>query len=687
MKQLQELKFCRVRFQDKKPFESDWVNKPYTYEEIQKFIPNENYGVLCGYEDLIIIDCDEPELTEAVLEKLPNTFRVETGSGGLHHYFFCPELKEKIVLTNGKHYGEVQNKGSQCVAPGSLHPNGKKYVVISNSNIATITKNELIECIKPFRKEEITFSSDKIIEKEEWIKQFIEDIIPKWKEGNRQELALSSAGYLRKNKELGFDSIKNIITIICNLTEDKEINMRLEAVKRTFMKDEKDVKGISGLKEVGLKQKIFNFFGKDTNFIETVERFYEYQPFYYDSFKNWWMWRGEEYRWERIDEIDLLISIDELTNLPHTEQKIKGQLLEAFKRVGRKKKPIEPKKSWIQFKDMIVDIKTGEKFNASAKYFIFNPIPWSLGYSKDTPIIDELLKSWVYKKGFQEENYFKTLKQIIAYCFLADMPIHRIFCLIGEGLNGKGTFLRLIENFIGEHNKTSTEIEFLTQSNFESSKLYRKLICTIGEIDKGVFKRTKTIKALSGDDLIRGEFKGKDSFDFHNYAKILISTNHLPETKDKARGFYRRWTIVNFPNEFKETENILERIPEYEYNNFCLQSIDILKNLLDKGEFENDGTINDREKRYEKHSNDIKNFIMKYYEIDENSSIEFSEFSENYNEYLISEGRQKKSKVEIGRIVDSFGFKRKYKKVDINAFTTTKLYIFGIKQIWEGLVV
>jgi len=438
---------------------------------------------------------------------------------------------------------------------------------------------------------------------------------------------------------------------------------------------------------IKLKKNLFTFFNRETNFLDVVERFHLQNPFYYDSFKNWWMWRKEEFRWERIDETDLMNAIDELTSLPHTDQSIKGKLLEAFKRVGRKRKPLEPEKTWIQFKDTIIDIKTKERFPASSKYFIFNPIPWNIGKTDKTPVIDNLLHSWTFKENYQNDDYVRTLKEIIAYCFLADMPIHRIFCFIGEGLNGKGTFLRLIENFIGDHNKTSTEIEFLTQSNFESSKLFRKLICTVGEIDKGVFKRTKTIKALSGDDLIRAEYKGKDSFDFHNYAKILISTNHLPETKDKAKGFYRRWTIVDFPNEFSEKKNILDEIPKVEYENFCNQAISILNNLIINGEFTNDGTIQDRTKRYEKFSNDVNHYISEFYIKDSESSIEFSEFSQDYNDYLISEGKKKKSKVEIGRLIENAGFEKKIKKINQNNFTTTKMFINGLKSKFGGLSV
>jgi len=81
---------------------------------------------------------------------------------------------------------------------------------------------------------------------EDW-NSFIDKVIPSWVEGKRQELSLSVGGYLRKEKRLGIEKVKSIITEICNKTKDTEIPMRLKGVDETFKKDEKDIKGFSGL--------------------------------------------------------------------------------------------------------------------------------------------------------------------------------------------------------------------------------------------------------------------------------------------------------------------------------------------------------------------------------------------------------------------------------------------------------
>ena len=106
--------------------------------------------------------------------------------------------------------------------------------------------------------------------------------------------------------------------------------------------------------------------------------------------------------------------------------------------------PKEIKPTWIQFKDIIVDIKTGEEFPAIHEYFVTNPIPYELHNKRyvNTPVMDKIFEEWVGKE------HVKTLYEILAYSLIPSYPIHRLFCFIGAGLNGKSCYLRLIKKFV-----------------------------------------------------------------------------------------------------------------------------------------------------------------------------------------------------------------------------------------------
>ena len=146
--------FVKLKPRTKIPFEQDWQNKPYPCADIQAWIDQGgNYGVLGGCGELIVIDADAPEISSFVSTKLPPTFTVKTPGGGHHFYYFCKDIKKKIVLKkDAKHFGEVISCGSQVVGPGSIHPDtGTEYQIINNAEIAEVNRelifSELVEYI------------------------------------------------------------------------------------------------------------------------------------------------------------------------------------------------------------------------------------------------------------------------------------------------------------------------------------------------------------------------------------------------------------------------------------------------------------------------------------------------------------------------------------------------------------
>ena len=152
--QLKGLRFNRVRFKEKRAFENDWQNNPYTYKEIQKYFPKENYGVICG-EDIRVLDDDTPKdsLKQSYNENFPDTLEVRG-----HIYFkFDNKYADKIIFNHptlefpdskGKmtpHMGELQGSNTYVVGPGSTHPSGETYDIKKDLPIATISYNKFME--------------------------------------------------------------------------------------------------------------------------------------------------------------------------------------------------------------------------------------------------------------------------------------------------------------------------------------------------------------------------------------------------------------------------------------------------------------------------------------------------------------------------------------------------------------
>ena len=125
-----EFRFLLVQERAKRPVESLWTtinNYGIDGQKLRDWLSKgRNYGVCCGYGDLVVVDSDEALIAERSQEKLGATFRVRSGSGrGFHDYFTVEGMEKKEIFErNGKHLGEAQCVGQMVVGPGSIHPSG-----------------------------------------------------------------------------------------------------------------------------------------------------------------------------------------------------------------------------------------------------------------------------------------------------------------------------------------------------------------------------------------------------------------------------------------------------------------------------------------------------------------------------------------------------------------------------------
>jgi len=402
--------------------------------------------------------------------------------------------------------------------------------------------------------------------------------------------------------------------------------------------------------------------------------FSKVQPFFYDKGGLWWLWDNEVRCWKLSDEVDVLNMIDKTTEEDIITPGSRTIILNTLKQKGRLNIPKPIKKTWIQFKDMIYDCITGESFEATPEWFVTNPIPHNLSGNPETPTIDRIFKEWV------GEKYLKTLKEIIAYCFLPDYPIHRLFCLIGGGMNGKSCFLNLLKKVIGDNNICSTELDLLLASRFEITRLHKKLVCLMGETNFNEMSKTSTIKKLTGGDTIGFEYKNKNPFEDTNYAKIILATNNLPTTTDKTLGFYRRWLIIDFPNKFSEKKDILSEIPEEEYDNLITECFCNLKDLLSIREFTNEGTVEERMERYEAKSNFLEEFIKISTVEDLNSLITKADFYKRFSAWCFENKHRQMSETSLGIVMKKLGIESGTKK-----FEWMNDGRGGLARIWLGM--
>lgn len=144
------------------------------------------------------------------------------------------------------------------------------------------------------------------------------------------------------------------------------------------------------------------------------------------------------------------------------------------------------------------------------------------------------------------------LEEIAGYCLYRGYPIQKSIMLVGDGANGKSTFLRLLASMLGTENISDVSLQELESNRFAKADLYRKLANIHTDLPPSAVRNPGNFKMLTGGDAIRAEKKFKDPFSFVNYAKLIFSANKVPPVEDDSNAFFRRWVIVDFPNKFDE---------------------------------------------------------------------------------------------------------------------------------------
>lgn len=209
---------------------------------------------------------------------------------------------------------------------------------------------------------------------------------------------------------------------------------------------------------------------------------------------------------------------------------------------------------------------------------------------------------WTKYPGEQEQDAYPRivlLLEIIGYTLYPhDYPLHKAILLVGEGSNGKTTYLNLVEKILSRQNVASVNLTQLDPrtDRFASSDLYGKLANISSEPIKTAYFDATLFKRLTGEDLIRFERKHRDAFYGHNYAKMIFSANELPRVTEDTYAFWRRWIVLEFPNRFPPDPEYFDRTftPE-EIEGIIICALHAFRLVLERHEFTSQGARDPRE--------------------------------------------------------------------------------------------
>jgi P4 family phage/plasmid primase-like protien len=260
----------------------------------------------------------------------------------------------------------------------------------------------------------------------------------------------------------------------------------------------------------------------------------------------------------------------------------------------------------INVQNGLLSIWTGQLKDYSPDFLSIVQLPINYDPDKKCPNILRFLGQVLHP-----HDVF-TAMEIIGYALYRSAIYEKAIMLYGNGDNGKSVFIKLIEAFVGHENCSHASLQELDNDKFSMADLYGKLVNTFADLKSQKLLATGNFKTLVSGDSVRAQEKYGKPFSYRNHAKLIFSTNKIPDSDDKSYAYYKRWLILSFDKVFhgtsKDTNLINKLITPNELSGLLNLALIALRQLKKIGGFR-DISVEKVRKEYEYNSNTVKAFL------------------------------------------------------------------------------
>lgn len=588
----------------KAAYETEWEQNLYTIDELED---TPCIGV-CGKDGLVLIDTDRIEMETAIRDCTPATFEVESPRRKLRHFYLLIEggkVENKTLHLKGekKGCGEIRAQNYYLVAPGSeikykdLRTGEEKtgrYTIAQDRPIAKMQYADFMKTIEPYLGKD---TSQKIT-----FQQMREGV----DEGTRHPQGIKYATFLVGVQQFDRATAQHA------MREWNKLN-------RPPMNDEDLIRMVENAIEyvAGNPRKQEPETPEEDWFVLDNHGHTHFQPVRFAKF----LLETYHFKTMRDDKTMYVYNTNTGTYTPTGAGIIHGEMSRYLDEKTRKHyyADIEFYIQGVTFIDRpqlnmkiaclngLLDVKDRALSPFTPDEFILNQIPVKYDPKAECPNIDKAVVQIV------GETQKCTLYEGVGYSLYKAMPIHKAFLFIGSGANGKSTLLEVLKAFLGEENVSNIPLQAICEDRFAAAELYGKLANICADLPDKRLMQTGKFKLATGGDTLRGERKFHDGFSYKNHAKMWFSCNKVPETYDDTEAYFRRWNLINCPNKFEGTncdKNILTTLTtSQELSGLLNQSINALKDLLDRADFCQNETTTQIRKNYMRGSNSCRAFI------------------------------------------------------------------------------
>jgi putative DNA primase/helicase len=541
----------------------DWPNLATTeLEQIEKWNeenPQYNVGAVAKLNGFWMLDCDVPDLQQTIEKEtgnvFPPTFSVRS-SKGLHFYFkhtaASHALKRNIQLKGeqGNVLCDAKVHNGYVVAPGSIHPSGKRYEVVNDAGIVE-APNWLVTWIK---------QQHQHAEADE---QQAGSNEQKVKEGGRNTFLFAQACKLRTS---GLSQSNALIALravndgtCAPPLEETELFKILESAysyepTKSALHELIQKPDLPSHTDLGNALRLVAAEGKNIRYC-------------YEN-KKWYVWDGKIWAKDDSGEIHRVAKrtvkamLEEAANLDDDrcsllvdhEQKSESEArLNSMVSLARWQEGVPVRLADLDRDPMLfnclngaIDLKTDEPREHCRGDLISKIAPVEYKPTAECPTWRDFLKT-ITNGNAELADY---LQRCVGYSLTGQTSEHALFLLYGTGANGKSTFLETLRWVLGDYSQTADFSSFMSSNNQpvrnDLAKLNGARFVTAIESDSGKRMDETAVKQLTGGDTVTARFLYSEHFEFTPQFKLWLGTNHKPTIRGQDEGVWRRIRLIPF---------------------------------------------------------------------------------------------------------------------------------------------
>ncbi len=313
-------------------------------------------------------------------------------------------------------------------------------------------------------------------------------------------------------------------------------------------------------------------------------------------------------------------------------------------------------RGWIlNLKNGLLNLNTRELKPHTPQFVSLVQSPVEYNPEAKCPIWLGCIDAWM--QGPEADKKSLLLQQFAGYCLSSSMQYDKALFLVGDGGNGKSTFVDTISMVIGPDATSHIDLEGL-YGQYGMKGLIGKRLNIIEEVSGNYYQGNKLKKLISGEP-VTIDIKYKDQFSFRPQAKFIFSVNIMPRVDDTSSATERRICSVLFRNNFRNNPNTALRS---DTGLLASELSGILNWMLDgaKSLSESNGFIIPQEQlamlaEYRQENSSVEGFIGECIENDENAETSTRDLYDEYKSYCVKDGRKFKGAILFIKEMKAYG--------------------------------